>query len=255
MIELTNAIRKLTASLEQAKHRREAGLFKAEGTKCVLDTLGHFRPRHLMATAAWAAEHPDTCLRHEGVLTQCAPRDMERMSSLSTPPPVIAVYEIPDEQRLDADADNSLILALDEVQDPGNLGAIMRVCDWMGVDVVLASRDTADVYQPKVVQATMGAISRVRVVYGDLPQMIGQLKPPHVMGTFLDGDDIYRADLPRSGVIVMGNEGRGVSPEVAALVTRRLTIPSYPPGRPTSESLNVATATAITLAMFRKSSF
>lgn len=130
------------------------------------------------------------------------------------------------------------------MQDPGNLGTIVRVADWFGIDMILCSRTTADVYNPKVVQATMGAISRVRVVYCDLPSVIASVKDDvPVYGTFLDGGSIYDTELSQQGIIVMGNEGNGVSPEVGALVNRRLLIPSYPAGVPTSESLNVAMAT------------
>lgn len=247
---LTNSLRKDVASLDQAKHRRELQAFRAEGTKCVLDTMEAFELRHLLATAQWIEEHPEVAVLHAAVLEQATMRDLERMSSLTTPAPVIAVYALP--EPVESLPSEGLTVALDSVQDPGNLGTIVRLCDWMGVERILASRSTADVFSPKVVQATMGAISRVIVTYGDLPRMIERCRPRSVFGTFLDGEDIYRASLPNSGIIVMGNEGRGISPQLAKLVTRRLLIPSYPPDRPTSESLNVATATAITLAMFRR---
>ena len=130
----------------------------------------------------------------------------------------------------------------------------MRTADWMGIDTILASADTVDCFNPKAVQATMGAISRVKVIYGDLPGMLSSLDMP-VYGTYLDGENIYTAPLSTAGVVVMGNEGRGISPEVTACVSHRLLIPSYPPDRPTSESLNVATATAIVLSQFRSKLF
>jgi TrmH family RNA methyltransferase len=147
---------------------------------------------------------------------------------------------------------NSLVLALDRVQDPGNLGTIIRVADWMGVDTIIASRDTVDVFNPKVVQATMGAIARVKVHYVDLPQFLSSLTDIPIYGTFLDGTNIYTTPLSPTGIVIMGNEGQGISPEVEKLVNAKILIPSYPPERPTSESLNVATATAITLAEFRR---
>lgn len=160
---------------------------------------------------------------------------------------MIAVYRIPE---LSAPDFSGLVVALDCVQDPGNLGTIMRVADWMGVHTILASTDTVDCYSPKVVQATMGAISRVRVHYCNLSDVLRG--KDHVYGTFLDGSNIYDAALSPSGIVVMGNEGKGISPEVASTVTHRLRIPSFPPDVPTSESLNVAVATAITLAEFRR---
>jgi TrmH family RNA methyltransferase len=126
----------------------------------------------------------------------------------------------------------------------------MRTADWMGIETILASIDTVDCFNPKTIQATMGAISRVKVVYGNLPEMLGKLHNTEIVGTFLDGENIYTAQLPKSAVIVMGNEGRGISDSVAQCVTRRILIPPYPAGRATSESLNVATATAITLSQF-----
>lgn len=243
--ELTNNTRKLLASLASAKGRREHGLFLAQGTKCVLDTLGHFRLEGLVATAQWAQKHP----KIECLVAKAA--DLERISTLSDAPQVIAAYHIPDVTMPQSLDPGLLYLALDCVQDPGNLGTILRVADWMGIDTVFASPDTVDVWSTKVVQATMGAISRVKVVYSPLPDLLTGSGMP-VVGTFLDGDNIYRAKLPRGGIIVMGNEGRGISAPVASCCTLRLLIPSYPPGRATSESLNVATATAITLSEFRR---
>ena len=254
MQEITNNIRRLVHSLGEAKHRKTEKAFKAEGTKCILDTLAHFTLRHLLATDAWLSKYHDkiTQIRHD-LIIKATNRDMERMSSLSTPPAVIAVYEIPEtEINLAGAADHNLVIALDTIQDPGNLGTIMRVADWMGVELIICSRETADIYSPKVVQATMGAISRVKVLYGDLPGMIAAINAPEVYGTFLGGDNINNTTLKNQGIIITGNEGRGISDRVAQLVTRRITIPSYPPERPTSESLNAAVATAITLAAFRR---
>lgn len=250
MNELTASLRKTIASLASARHRRLEGLFAAEGTKCVLDTLGAFRLRWLAATAAWFDEHPDAASRPEAVLARRP--DLERMTALSTPPPVMAVYEIPRYGGYSIDP-GSLVLALDCVQDPGNLGTIVRAADWMGVDTILASADTADIFSAKAIQATMGAVSRVRVHYVSLPEALrGLPQGMPVFGTFLGGENIYAApQLGPGGVLVLGNEGRGISPEVAAWVTRRITIPSYPPGRPTSESLNVGVAAAIAMSQFR----
>lgn len=252
-MELTAALRKEIARLAKARNRHEQGLFVAEGTKCVLDTVPHFRCRYLLATDAWL--HQYAALLPGSVSPMPVKQsDIERMSSLTSPQPVMAVYEIPDSAPLPDTACDSLLVALDRVQDPGNLGTIIRLCDWFGVRHILAAHDTADVYSPKVVQATMGAISRVKVHYCDLAAELARLSESMpVYGTFLDGHNLYHATLDRSrGVIVMGNEGRGISPEVAANVSHRLLIPSYPPDASTSESLNVAMATAIMLAEFRR---
>ena len=246
---LTNAQRKLVASLADVKGRRRAGLFAAEGTKCVLDTVGTFGLRHLLATPQWLAAHPGD---YGDAVTEVSREALCSLSALTLAPDVIAVYALPEPTPFDAAAlDGRLVLALDRVQDPGNLGTLMRTADWLGVDTVLASTDTVDCYNPKTIQATMGAISRVRVVYGDLTDMLGCLGRERVCGTFLDGEDIFGASLPRDGVLVLGNEGRGISAAVEAVVVRRLFIPPFPAGRPTSESLNVASAGAIALAQFR----
>ncbi len=249
-MEITNRLRKMVASLGNARSRKEEGSFVAEGTKCVTDTIGHFNCRYLIATDEWVRVHEALCAGKEVCVAKRA--DMERMTQLSTPPQVIAVYDIP-ETRFDESVLNShLVIALDRVQDPGNLGTIIRIADWFGVPTILCSHDTVDVYNPKVVQATMGAISRVNVVYCDLVEVIGRNPDIPVYGTFLDGDNIYEAPLASNGIVVMGNEGQGISDTVGRLVSQRLLIPSFPPERPTSESLNVGMATAITVAEFRR---
>ena len=144
-------------------------------------------------------------------------------------------------------------MALDGVQDPGNLGTIIRLCDWFGITRLVCSNDTADAFNPKVVQATMGSIARVRVTYTDLPALcerMGTQTP--IYGTLLDGDNLYSTPLSTHGMIVMGNEGKGLSPSMRGKITHRLRIPSYPPCRDTADSLNVAMATGIVCAEFRR---
>ncbi|MCQ2206033.1 MAG: RNA methyltransferase [Bacteroidaceae bacterium] len=182
--------------------------------------------------------------------------ELAAASQLTTPQQVLAVL---DKQRLaplpcgDTADGTSLTLALDGVQDPGNLGTILRVADWFGIRRVVCSPDTADAYAPKVVQATMGALARVDVSYTCLPEWLAaQPSDTPIYGTFLNGTDIYAQPLTRHGIIVMGNEGKGISQAVANLINRRLLIPSFPAGQPTSESLNVATATAIVCSEFRR---
>ena len=253
MPEITNALRKLVRSLGEAKSRREHHLFVAEGTKCVCDTAGHFTCRYLIAKNTWLQTNTNKVKELDATeVFQASAADLERMTQLSTAPQVIAVYEIPEQLQIDdiVNISNELVVALDRIQDPGNLGTIIRLCDWMGVTTILASRDTVDVWSPKVVQSTMGAIARVKVIYCDL---ILALKnwPTTVYGTYLHAPSIYTANLGASGVVVFGNEGQGISEAVGQCVTQRLLIPSFPPDRRTSESLNVATAAAITLSQFR----
>ena len=164
---------------------------------------------------------------------------------------MIAVCELP-EQPEPADATRQLVLALDRVQDPGNLGTIIRVADWFGIRQIVCAPETADAYSPKVIQSTMGAIARVRPLYMPIEDYLKLYPEAPLFGTFLDGENIYSSKLAAAGLIVMGNEGRGISDNIARLINRRLLIPSYPPGVPTSESLNVATATAVILSEFRR---
>ena len=145
-----------------------------------------------------------------------------------------------------------MCLALDDIQDPGNLGTIIRLADWFGIEHIFCSQGTVDVYNSKVIQATMGALARVKVHYCNLPELISSLKDVPVYGTFLDGENIYDKPLSENGLIIMGNEGNGVSKEVSQLINNKLYIPNYPSGRTTSESLNVAIATAVVCAEFRR---
>lgn len=245
-MEVTNGIIKWVHSLAQKKNRDNERCFVAEGTKCVLDTLGAFRLRGLFCTENWLRTHN---IEDADVVSSS---QIERMSMLKTPTEVIAVYEMPDYDVDLSETVRNLNLALDNVQDPGNLGTIIRIADWFGINDIYCSMDTVDVYNPKVVQATMGAIARVRVHYCDLPGLFGTLKDVPVFGTFLDGDSIYEEKLGSNGFIVMGNEGKGISPEVEKYVDKRLLIPSYPVGVVTSESLNVGMATAIVVSEFRR---
>lgn len=248
-MELTNALRREVKDLSLAKARKETGLFRVEGEKCVAEALQAFPVRYLFTTfqnlPRYAAIDIDTKI-------QCTSKDLERMTGMKTAPDVIGVFEQPDIQAVPCDNIQGLILALDAIQDPGNLGTIIRVCDWMGVETVLAGVGTADVFSPKVVQAAMGAIARVNVIYCPLAEILASYNGP-VYGTFLGGENIYEAcELSQNAIIIMGNEGNGISEELEKFISCRLTIPSFPPGRSTSESLNVATATAITLSMFRR---
>ncbi len=238
---LTKSQIKWVRSLQQKKFRDAEGVFVAEGEKCVNDLKGAFDLVLLIS-------------RENATQTE-----IEQMSSLRTPQGVIGVFKKREDMGNGLlDMGDGLWVALDGVQDPGNLGTIIRTCDWFGVHHIVCSRDTADCYNPKVVQATMGALARVSMHYidnlGDMLQQMQKADYP-IYGTLLDGKDMYEPTaIPTKdkGIIVMGNEGNGISPEVRELVTHPLFIPSYPTDIPTSESLNVSIATAIILAEFRR---
>ena len=236
-MHLSKAQIKWVRSLQLKKNRDAEGVFVAEGEKCINELCNAFE-LVLLAT-------PDNATSTE----------IEQMSSLRTPQGTIGVFRKPSpETRYPA---HELILALDGIQDPGNLGTIIRTCDWFGIHDILCSHDTADCYNPKVVQATMGALARVRLHYVDLPQVLAEIKAQGIplYGTLLEGTNMYQSNaIPDKlhGVIIMGNEGNGISSAVRQHITHPLLIPSYPADAVTSERLNVGIATAIVLAEFRR---
>ncbi len=236
MEHLSKAQVKWVRSLQQKKHRDAEGVFVAEGAKCVEELRKAFE-LVLLATSDNATY-----------------TEIEQMSSLRTPQGVIGVFK---KRAFNSEIPSGLLVALDGVQDPGNLGTIIRTCDWFGIHDILCSRDTADCYNPKVVQATMGALARVRVHYVDLPKELTLLRQTGLplYGTLLEGENMYEPyAIPdkQRGVIIMGNEGNGISESIRKLITHPLLIPSYPINASTSESLNVSIATAIVLAEFRR---
>ena len=236
-------------SLELKKNRKEEQAFVAEGHKLVGDLLGHFPCRLLVATRAWLDRNPDVEAME---IIEVNQEELTRASLLKTPQEVLAVFEQPEYSIQPEVVERSLCLALDDVQDPGNLGTIIRLADWFGIEHIFCSLGTVDVYNPKTVQATMGALARVKLHYVDLPSIIASMPSVPIYGTFLDGNNIYAETLSVNGLIIMGNEGKGVSPEVSKLVNKRLYVPNYPSERVTSESLNVAVATAVVCAEFRR---
>lgn len=240
---------KYIRSLELKKNRKEEQAFVAEGHKLVGDLLGHFPCRLLIATRSWLDRNPKADANEIIEVTQ---EELTRASLQKTPQEVLAVFGQPTYTMHPEVIAKSLCLALDDVQDPGNLGTIIRLADWFGIEHIFCSQGTVDVYNPKTIQATMGALARVKLHYCHLPSLIASLKDVPVYGTFLDGENMYDKPLSGHGLIVMGNEGNGIGEEVAVLVNERLYIPNYPPQRETSESLNVAVATAIICAEFRR---
>jgi len=247
---------KLIRSLEQRKFRKAEGLFVAEGNKLVEDNMSSMKCQKLIATSEWFAAHPEAKRLSEECL-EVSKEEMSKVSLMQTPQEVLGVFYIPFHKadvNLSILGKDSLLVALDCVQDPGNLGTIIRLCDWFGIRDIICSTGTADCYSPKVVQATMGAIARVRVHYVDLPSYLSEAREAGaaIYGTFLEGTNIYQTDLTPNGIIVMGNEGQGICEAVGKQVTKKLNIPSYPVDSLTSESLNVGIATAITVAEFRR---
>jgi TrmH family RNA methyltransferase len=247
---------KFIRQLETKKFRKREGLFVAEGPKVVGDLMRRYRPTAIYATKEWSllatkGTQEFSIFNSQFSINIISDDELRRISFLQHPQQVLALFPIPPTPSTAA-ANSSLSLALDGVQDPGNLGTIIRIADWFGIDTIYCSEDTADAFSPKVVQATMGSLAHVHIIYTDLLQLFEALPPSYpVYGTLLDGDDIYQQPLTPHGIIVMGNEGNGISEAVRQKVNRRLLIPSFNAGD-RAESLNVAIATAITCSEFRR---
>ena len=239
---------KYIRQLEQKKFRKRENCFVAEGPKVVGDLMRQYQPKAIFATEDWNG----IGLTGPVPVSRVTDEELRRISFLQTPQQVLALFPIPEHTSYLSPLTSHLYLALDSVQDPGNLGTIIRIADWFGIDTIFCSEDTADAYNPKVVQATMGSLAHVHIIYTDLLQLFETLPNDFpVYGTLLDGEDIYQQPLSDYGIIVMGNEGNGISEAVRQRVTHRLLIPNFHQG-PSAESLNVAIATAITCSEFRR---
>ncbi|MDR1090904.1 MAG: RNA methyltransferase [Prevotella sp.] len=239
---------KYIRSLKDKKYRSEYGTFVAEGNKLVCDLLPHLKCRILVATPSFLAA---TDISDIDEVIEVNDSQLAHASFLQNPQQALGIFVQPKRDDVE-DIEGQLVLALDGIQDPGNMGTIVRLADWYGIRNIFCSHDTADIYNPKVVQATMGALIRVNVHYVGLAGFLNKNKDMPVYGTFLDGKNMYEQETTPHGIIVMGNEGNGIRPEIEKLISRKLYIPNYPAGLQTSESLNVAIATAIICAEFRR---
>ncbi|MFI0490441.1 TrmH family RNA methyltransferase [Flavobacterium sp.] len=233
---------KLITSLQQKKYRVANQLFFAEGIKVIQELVeSNFELVHLYTTQN---DFDEVSNAKKTIINES---DLKKISALATPNTCLALFKIPANKEI---VESGLIIALDSIRDPGNLGTILRLCDWFGINQLICSKETVDIYNPKVVQATMGSIARVNVNYIDLNAFVSETELP-VFGTFMDGKNIYKSVLPQEGIIIMGNEANGISPEIEKLIKNKLTIPRFGSLQKT-ESLNVATATAIILSEFRR---
>ena len=234
---------KLITSLKQKKYRQQYKLFVAEGKKTILELLQSNLKLHQLYTTTLEFDVLDD------LITQISDTELKKISFLKSPNTALAVFEIPNETSIDF---SKLVVALDDVRDPGNLGTIIRLCDWFGVKDLICSYETVDCYNPKVIQATMGSITRVNVSYIDLKQVL-QIQKTEVFGAFMDGENVYESKLSNSGILVLGNEANGISHDIESQVTKRISIPRFGELQAT-ESLNVANATAILLSEFKRRS-
>ncbi|MEZ4797390.1 MAG: RNA methyltransferase [Flavobacteriaceae bacterium] len=235
---------KLITSLGQKKFRLQHQLFFAEGVKTINELLNSRFKLYQLYTTTSDFNVSDV------FQTKITPNELKKISALKTPNTALAVFEIPQEQNIDF---NQLVVALDNVRDPGNLGTIIRLCDWFGVKDLICNTETADCYNPKVIQATMGSITRVNVVYKDLTGILSDGKIVS-FGAFIDGENIYEENQLKNGILILGNEANGIQPNVEALIKKRISIPRFGNLQQT-ESLNVANATAILLSEFKRRNF
>ncbi|PKQ43773.1 TrmH family RNA methyltransferase [Confluentibacter flavum] len=237
---------KLITSLKQKKYRLLHGFFVVEGIKTIRELLNSNMELHTLYTTERFnnAANPDS-YNDEILISET---DLKRISFLTTPNKALAIFKIPSFNPIDT---SELIVALDDIRDPGNLGTIIRLCDWFGVKDLVCSNETVDCFNPKVIQATMGSITRVNITYVDLPAFLKNVDVP-IFGTFMDGENVYNKSLPKKGVLVLGNEANGISKDIEVLIKEKIAIPRFG-NIQAAESLNVATATAILLSEFRRS--
>lgn len=240
---------KYIQSLKQKKYREEYNTFVAEGSKLISDLISHL-PCQLLVVTEGLRNNIPTDKAEETIIASRA--DMRRASHLATPPDALAIFYQPKHNLSAIDFTKKLSLVLDEVQDPGNLGTIIRIANWFGIENIICSHNTVDLYNTKTVQATMGALAGVNVHYTNILNLLTTYAHLPIYGTFLEGKNIYTQTLQPHGFIVMGNEGRGISPEIENLITNRLYIPNFSTQHSTTESLNVAVATAVVCAEFRR---
>lgn len=245
-------------SLQQKKFRNESGCFVAEGTKIVPELLaGHFTVKKLYATPAWLGRNP--ALTANIASAAVNETELERISGLTTPNEVLAVFETPAYPLQPEKLLTNRVLVLDDIRDPGNLGTMIRIADWFGIAALVCSPETTEVWNPKVVQASMGSVARIPVHYTPLPEFIASMKALDpgiaVMGTFLGGESLYTHAMPDAGLLVIGNESNGISDAVGKMCNVRLTIPSFSAAAGktgTAESLNAAIAAALALSEWRR---
>jgi len=245
---------KLIQSLNRKKDRDESGLFLIEGNKMVEEALrSEYEIVTLVCTVQFADQHPEIRSKAKELIE--ADRDsIQKASLLQNPQEALAIVMQPELNTPELNLNTELCLALDFIQDPGNLGTILRIADWFGINTVMCSENTVDVFNPKVVQASMGAIFRIKTGYTHLEIFLSEASKSQipVYGTFMDGNNIYTESLTRNGVIVLGNEGNGISDPISRLVNRRIAIPTFSTNPNKAESLNVAIAASICCSEFKR---
>ena len=235
---------KLINSLQQKKYRNLNGLFIVEGKKSV----NEFLQSNFELDSLFVLEDQEIKTKNKKIdKIVITSNELKKISALKNPNQFLGVFKIPKNTEV---VDYGLILALDDIKDPGNLGTIIRLCDWFGVKQLVCSLETVDCYNPKVVQASMGSLTRVNIIYTDLKEYISKTELP-IYATLLEGNNVYKSKLPKDAIIIMGNEANGISDTISLLSTNKITIPNFSKTKQT-ESLNVAMATSIVLSEFKR---
>lgn len=248
-----NKLREI-AALKQRKTREEQQLFTVEGEKLAQEILqSDWKINCICALPEWISKN-ELLLKKTTDIYEITEDQLHKISNLATPNKILIVAVMPSKQKNETPPDNELSLFLDGIQDPGNLGTIIRLADWFGIGTIACTPDTVEVYNPKVIQSTMGAFLRIKTIYVDPKEWLHNAKKLNlnIFGTFLGGTNLYQENLPAKGIIIMGNESKGISKEMEVLTDKKITIPSFPPERQGSESLNVAIAASIVCAEFRR---
>jgi TrmH family RNA methyltransferase len=251
---ISKARLKELALLKQKKSRGEQVVFVAEGEKIVGEVLGSdLKVKTILGTKEWLLANKKKLQLSNFEVFEVYDEELARVSNLKTPNKVLVVAEIPEQKFNVHELKNKLTLVLDDIQDPGNLGTIIRLADWFGIENIICSENTVDVYNPKVIQSTMGAFLRVKLKYINLNVFFKEIDNSiPIYGAFLEGKDIYKEQLTSSGIIVMGNESKGISTEIGQFISNKITIPSFSKNDAKTESLNVSVATAIICSEFRR---
>jgi|TARA_B110000977_G_scaffold200034_1_gene289216 TrmH family RNA methyltransferase len=233
---------KLITSLSQKKYRQKHNLFIAEGIKVVNELLNSsFEVELIFCTNDFQTTLP------ENKITRVSETELKKISTLKSPNKVLSLFKIPEEKPIQ---NSGLILALDAINDPGNLGTIIRLCDWFGIAQLICSKDTVDCYNQKVVQASMGSLTRIKIQYLDLKNYFSESLLPTFIAD-MNGENVYQTVLPKEGILILGNEANGVSEEIKKKIKHKISIPRFGETQKT-ESLNVATAAAILISEFKR---
>ncbi len=251
---LSKSTIKLIKSLALKKYRKQENLFLVEGDKLVLEVIhSHLKIKELIITPEFENINK-TDTKNIEKITRVDFNDLKKCSLLKTPQGSIAVCRIPSQKAMPAELNKSLSLYLDGIQDPGNMGTIIRICDWFGIEHVFCSPDTVDLYNPKVIQASMGSFKRISLwrCEFDTLKLLAEQSGTTIFGAFMDGQNIYTTQLPHNALLVMGNEGNGIRPDVEGLIDKKISIPNFSSNTNKAESLNVSVATAIICSEFKR---